>query len=83
MKVVFAMDAEIERLPDGRYNGRSLGQQGYFPGSVPGGVGKEIDYYDRNGDKKSGTIRRVQGNTFWVDRDNKPPLLQLTAHSIR
>lgn len=63
--------SDIERLPDGRLNGRAAAQQGYYTVSKRFGlpkVGQYYDFYDRSGNKVYGKCVASSGGnvTFEV-----------------
>lgn len=52
----------------GHLDFRQLGERGYHPvtSKIPPSAGDEIDFYDDNGDKKSGIVMKVSGNEIKI-----------------
>lgn len=72
---------DTERLPDGRYNNRSLGTQNMI--SWRPRKGAYIDYYDRQGNKRSGEVVDVSGDIVSIKDENTGAIVKQTVVSER
>lgn len=77
--------AKVSRLPDGRYNGRELGEQGLYgvnKGYIPH-VGDDIDYYDRVGDKVQGAVVSIDRSTVTIKRTGAATVSHFTMVDVK